>query len=175
MPTMWPFTDLLRLGSYVTNDLAHIRRSLAQLVTEIIIMSGALQAKIDQLKSDVAAEHDVNAAARKAIEGLAQQLKDAIEAGKSGDTDQMIADLESLHQALASDNSGLAAAIPANTSAAGGGTTVSTDPAAAPASASPPPDGTLPATATTPAGSSVPAPAGPVDDPTQTTTPPTNA
>lgn len=81
-------------------------------------MSAALQASIDQLKSDVTDLTTSVGSAEAMITGLAQQLADAIAAAQAaGATPQQLQDLTDLHSALAADTAGLAAAVAANTPA----------------------------------------------------------
>ena len=81
-------------------------------------MSDATDAAIAQLQADVTALSDKEAAAITLLNGLAQQLKDAlIAAANAGATPAQLAALNELHATIASKTADLAAAIVADTPA----------------------------------------------------------
>jgi hypothetical protein len=99
---------------------------LESLMTSIDDMKATLQAKIDKLTADVAAESTVEQSAVALLQGLSasvgslkQQLADAIAAGGDASVLQPIADAaDALASSIESNTASLSAAVTANTPAA---------------------------------------------------------
>ncbi len=92
---------------------------LQQILQELTRMSETFDRELTQLRDDVAAQSTVIASATAAFHGLAAQLVAAEASAKSaGATDAQIAGVSAVRQTLETNTAALAAAIPANTSAA---------------------------------------------------------
>ena len=93
--------------------------SLQLILQELKNMSETFDAELTKLRDDVAAQNTVIASATAAFRGLAAQLAAAEANAKSaGATDAQILSVSAVRQTLETNTAALAAAVPANTSAA---------------------------------------------------------
>lgn len=99
-------------------ELESLKITVQKLIERIDKMDNAIQAKIDKLTADVAAETKVEQSAVVLIGGLSQQLKDALAAAKTaGASDDQLASFDALDASLSGSTADLAAAVAANTPA----------------------------------------------------------
>jgi peptidoglycan hydrolase CwlO-like protein len=94
----------------ILEELILIRRDLRHMQQQI-------QDNLDQLRAQVAANTAVDQSAVTLLQGLHQQLEDAL-AGADTDPSDVIAAIQGISQQLKNDTDALAAAVAANTSAA---------------------------------------------------------
>ncbi len=110
---------VLYRGYMPTPSPAPSEAILQRILKEIMKMSETFDTEMTQLRNDVAAQNTVISSATAAFEGLAARLAAAEMAAKTaGATDAQVASLAAVRQSLESNTAALAAAVPANTSAA---------------------------------------------------------
>lgn len=99
----------------VFEQLRIVSAQLHHLILKVNYMSDATDAAIAQLQADVAQLADTDAAAVTLLNGLSQQLKDALDAARNqGATPAQLAALNDLHATLSQKTGELAAAVVAN-------------------------------------------------------------
>jgi hypothetical protein len=97
-----------------------ILAAIANLSEKVDIMSGTLQTSIDAMTAEVARQTTVNASALALINGFSARLQAAIDAATAaGATPTQTAALSALQSTLTTNDDALAAAVAANTPAAG--------------------------------------------------------
>lgn len=92
---------------------------IRQLQQQVQTMSDRIDTELSSLQADVAAQGTVIASATTAFRGLSDQLAAALEqARNAGATENQLAAVTSVHQAVLANTANLAAAIPQNTPSA---------------------------------------------------------